>query len=329
MIWVLALLSVIVGEFCYAMRAQVNITRNFKEKTEAYYVAKAGIMQAIYELIRIETNPFQSPVAEETEPLDEEKIDWRINVKIPDISFGAGAFSVIIENEAGKININRADQNLLRMMLNNFDLEDIDKDIIVDSIMDWRDKDDLKRLHGAEDDYYQSLPEPYRARNDDFESVEELLLVRGVTPEIFHGGLKDMVTVYTEKHLGTPFPGQRQRMAGRRTAFSYDRVNINFASEAMLRAFPQMTEALVQEIIEFRKEKDLAMPDVLEIVGPGAYAEMAPYITTSRDAKSPFFTIVSEGKFQDGPVKHRLKVVLKIDARAEKKYKILKWVDQG
>jgi hypothetical protein len=71
------------------------------------------------------------------------------------------------------------------------------------------------------------------------------------------------------------------------------------------------------------------MPDVLEIVGPGTYAEIAPYITTARDAKSPFFTIVSEGKFRDGPVKHRIEAMLKIDARSEKKYEILRWVDQG
>jgi general secretion pathway protein K len=83
--------------------------------------------------------------------------------------------------------------------VNKFDLDDKEKDIIVDSILDWRDNDDLRRLHGAEDEYYQSLPDPYRAKNDDFESVEELLLVKGITPEIFHGGLKNIVTVYTDK----------------------------------------------------------------------------------------------------------------------------------
>ncbi len=330
-IWVLALLSVIVGEFCHAMRTEVNITRNFKEKTEAYYIGKAGLMQAVVELIRIETTPPVIVNVEETQPLaDEEKIDWRINIPMEDIPFGAGAFSVKIENEAGKININKADQNLLRMMLNSFELDDKEKDVIVDSILDWRDNDDLRRLHGAEDEYYQSLPDPYRAKNDDFESVEELLLVKGITPEIFHGGLENIVTVYTDTNSATPVQTRRQRVERSKSGFSYNKININYASQAMLRTLPQMTEELVREIINFRKEKDLTMPDVLEIVGAGAYTEMAPYITTSRDAKSPFFTIVSEGKSQlGGTITHHFEVTLKIDARSEKKYKILKWTDRG
>jgi general secretion pathway protein K len=330
-IWILALLSVIVGEFCHAMRTEVNIARNFKEKTEAYYVARAGLMIAVAELIKIETSPPLLVSVEETQPLDdEEKIDWRINVPIRDIPFGTGTFSVKIKNEAGKININRADQNLLRMMLNGFELDDNDKDIIVDSILDWRDKDDLRRLHGAEDEYYQTLAEPYHAKNDDFESVEELLLVRGITPEIFHGGLKDIVAVYAEKEGGSPVQIRRQRAARSKSSFSYNKININYASEAMLRALPQMTQELVREILIFRKEKDLTMPDVLEIVGAGVYTELAPFITTSRDAKSPFFAIFSEGKSQHGgTVTHRIDVILKIDARSEKKYKILKWNDLG
>jgi general secretion pathway protein K len=330
-IWVLALLSVIVGEFCHAMRTEVNITRNFKEKTEAYYIGKAGIMQAVVELIRIETTPPVIVNVEETQPLpEEEKIEWRINIPMQDIPFGAGAFSVKIENEAGKININKADQNLLRMMLNSFELDDNEKDIIVDSILDWRDKDDLRRMYGAEDEYYQSLAEPYHARNDDFESVEELLLVRGITPEIYNGRLKDIVSVYTEKDDIRPFRSRRQRVGRNNNDLSYNKININYASQAMLLTLPQMTEELVREIINFRKEKDLTMPDVLEIVGAGAYTELAPYITTSRDAKSPFFTIVSEGKSQlGGTITHHFEVTLKIDARSEKKYKILKWTDRG
>ncbi len=330
-IWVLALLSVIVGEFCHAMRTEINVTRNFKEKTEAYYVSKAGLMMAISELIRIETTPPRLGNVEETEPVDEEeKIDWRINIPIEDIPFEPGAFSVRIGNEAGKININRADQNLLRMMLNSFDLNDNEKDIIVDSILDWRDKDDLRRLHGAENQYYQSLPEPYQAKNDDFDSVEELLLVRGITPEIFHGGLKDIVTVLSDKTSGTSVQTRRQRVARRQSAVSYNKININYASEAMLRALPQMTDDLVREIVKFRKEKDLTMPDVLEIVGAGVYPELAPFITTARDAKSPFFTIVSEGKSREtGQVKHRIEVILKIDVRSNQKYTIMKWKDIG
>ena len=66
--------------------------------------------------------------------------------------------------------------------------QDHHADIIVDSILDWKDADDLHRLNGAESDYYLSLPNPYRAKDANFDTLEELLLVRGVTPEILYGG---------------------------------------------------------------------------------------------------------------------------------------------
>ena len=194
-LWVLMLLSVIAGEFCRTMRTEVNVTRNFKEGTQAYYIAVAGLNRAIAEIIRNDVVPVK---AESAESEEEEAIKWRINTDIPAVPFGQGQFEVKIENESGKININKAQRGLLKMMLDGFDLEESDKDVIVDSILDWRDKDDLHRLNGAEGDYYLSLPEPYKCKNGDFDLVEELLLVKGVTPEIFYGGLRDMTTVYQD-----------------------------------------------------------------------------------------------------------------------------------
>ena len=43
------------------------------------------------------------------------------------------------------------------------------------------------RAQGAEDDYYMSLPEPYHCKNAHFDSVDELLLVKGVTPQLLYG----------------------------------------------------------------------------------------------------------------------------------------------
>jgi len=56
-LWVLMLLTVIVGEFCFTMRTRVNITRNFKESTQAYYIAVAGLNKAIEQIIRQEIMP--------------------------------------------------------------------------------------------------------------------------------------------------------------------------------------------------------------------------------------------------------------------------------
>ncbi|MFM8407134.1 MAG: general secretion pathway protein GspK, partial [Pirellulaceae bacterium] len=58
---------------------------------------------------------------------------------------------------------------------------------IADAILDWIDEDEEAREFGAESDYYSQLPNPYRALNEPLQSVEQLLLVRGVTPQLLFG----------------------------------------------------------------------------------------------------------------------------------------------
>lgn len=58
---------------------------------------------------------------------------------------------------------------------------------IADAILDWIDEDEEPREFGAESDYYSQLPNPYRALNEPLQSVEQLLLVRGVTPQMLFG----------------------------------------------------------------------------------------------------------------------------------------------
>lgn len=58
---------------------------------------------------------------------------------------------------------------------------------IADAILDWLDADDELRPFGAESADYQTLNTPYSAANGPLQSVEELLLVRGVTPQLLFG----------------------------------------------------------------------------------------------------------------------------------------------
>ena len=58
---------------------------------------------------------------------------------------------------------------------------------IADAILDWIDEDDEPREYGAEFDYYASLDSPYAPKNGPLETVEELLLVRDVTPQLLLG----------------------------------------------------------------------------------------------------------------------------------------------
>jgi hypothetical protein len=58
---------------------------------------------------------------------------------------------------------------------------------IADSILDWLDEDSDPRPNGSELEYYSVLPTPYAPKNGPIDSVEELLLVRGITPALLFG----------------------------------------------------------------------------------------------------------------------------------------------
>ncbi|MDQ1333063.1 MAG: Type secretion system protein [Thermodesulfobacteriota bacterium] len=334
-LWVLALLSVIAGEFCYAMRTEVNITRNFKEQSEAYYLALAGLNKAIGELIRNQvilqkTKLFDDKTKREEkrggaapDGGNEDSARWRINVNIPPVPFGAGTFEVKIGNEVGKININQANEGLLKIMVDAFDLEDQQKVIIVDSILDWRDKDNLHRLNGAENEYYNSLPEPYECKNGDFDSEEELLLVRGVTPEMYYGGLQDMVTVFLDKRAIRKSTGDI--LQGRSGYVFGNRICINAASEKMLRALPSMTDELVQKIINYRKEKDFKLLDELSpVVGPDVYKDMSPYITVEESA---YYTISSRGLIPGGRIHKGIEAMVEVSPTIKRGWRVVQWRD--
>ncbi len=91
-----------------------------------------------------------------------------------DLAFG-------LEDESGKININTAPAEILA------ELPGLDSEI-ANAIIDWRDEDDdPSNEEGAEENYYLSLRSPYSPRNAPFETIEELLLVRGITPALLYG----------------------------------------------------------------------------------------------------------------------------------------------
>ena len=81
---------------------------------------------------------------------------------------------------AGRVNINTAPLEML-LKLPGMTSE------LAASIVDWRDPDDDVTPGGAENEYYLLLDEPYQCKNAPFESVEELLLVKGATHAILFG----------------------------------------------------------------------------------------------------------------------------------------------
>ena len=105
------------------------------------------------------------------------------------------AFGIV--DEASKLSLNKAEVDQL------IKLPGMTQDV-AEAIIDWRDEDSNPSQQGAEDDYYLSLPDPYHAKNGPFESVEELMLVRGVTRQMLYGYdfNRDGVVEQQEQQMG-------------------------------------------------------------------------------------------------------------------------------
>jgi type II secretory pathway component PulK len=85
-----------------------------------------------------------------------------------------------IIDEAGKVNLNTATSDQL------MNLPDMTEDV-ADAIYDWRNDGSQPSSYGAESNYYETLPDPYQAKNAPFETVEELNLVKGMTSQLLFG----------------------------------------------------------------------------------------------------------------------------------------------
>ncbi|RJQ50337.1 MAG: hypothetical protein C4538_00210 [Nitrospiraceae bacterium] len=286
-IWVIVVLIAIVGEFSYSMRTEINITRNFKEEEESYQLAIAGIEMAKTELLaqndlsRMYMNADNVLVFDpDAEELPERKAD-----------LGKGSFEYIIMDEDGKLNLNTATPEQLRSIFQTAGLEIEDVDTIVDSIMDWRDTDDLHLLSGAEDDYYESLERPYSSKDGPFDSPDELLLVKGMKPEIFAGSGSD-----GEEGTG----GVRQYF----TVYGSGAVNMRTAPMEVIEALMGYDFAL--SIIEQRKTGGLTAP------------------AEGGKTGSEFITILSTGYNSDHSVKRTVKITVK---RTGNKLETVHWND--
>lgn len=323
-LWIIAILSVIAFEFSYAMRTEVKIVKNFQEELQLYAMAEGGVERAIAELVYKHDPRVQNKRRTlKSKDFPPEKKEWVTDGRGYPLTFDLGVCVVKVMGEAGKININLVSGMLLRKIITNLGVEGEAGDIVVDSLLDWRDPDDLYRLNGAENDYYQSLPEPYECKNGNLDSIEELLLVRGVTPELFYG------------KKGT-WPGEGGKEKGNRIGlkdiFSIyalgEQVDINSATLPVLRFALGIPSEIARGIIQAREEKVFEnQQDLLQRVpelGP-FLGEIGRFILFQ--STNPFYTIEAQAQSKNGKSVRGLKAIVKIDPREKEGYKIIQWLD--
>lgn len=217
-LWLFTVLFVIGTEFAGAMRQDATATKNFADETQSYYLATAAANLTFYRAfldrdrggqgqLVAEGQAGQPGLDEEADqdgPLVQRDGQWH------QIELWGAPVAVRVTDEGGKIPINFPEGQfdaklypLLIQVLTNMGVESEQASSIADAVIDWQDDDDEHRVNGAETDYYVDLPNPYPAKNKRLDSLEELLFIKGVTPELYNGGtdqypigLRDVFSIF-------------------------------------------------------------------------------------------------------------------------------------
>lgn len=194
--WVITLIIIMASSFALTIRRETAILADFKTLAQANAMAEAGINIAIKQMMNAD-----------------QQARWRSDGSIYELQVDDIPIRIVIEDESGKIDINQTDGQMLRTLLIGRGLKEADAEKLVSAIIDWRDPDDLLSLNGAEKEQYQSARLSYVPRNKPFETIEELQLVLGMTPELFLQ-LEPLLTVYSQAKDVNPAKASRELLLG-------------------------------------------------------------------------------------------------------------------
>ena len=262
---VIIVLGIMAAGFAYSMKVETTLAKNAGADPELELLARSGVELARYVLGQQLNIPSEAGF----DALDQK---WAggpggTNQLLADVSLennelGRGRYSVKIIDLERKVNINYANRTVLERAMELLGVDLIESSTIVDSIEDWRDRNQNPQINGAESDYYLSLPKPYYAKDGPIDDLSELLLVRGVTPAIYGGpGRTDRASETLRAPVASypPDAGGTVSSAGLFDLFNTIgrmQVNINTASKEVLQLLPGIDESLAAGITRKRAGLD-------------------------------------------------------------------------
>ena len=260
---VITLLVVTTMELNRRARATVIATAAVRDRHRLSEILTSSVHAAMAMLVEDKKNSEADSIQE----------DWadpeKVQIILQSIPFDDGKVEVTISDELSRIQLNalvnfpdshtfnEQQVNLWNRFLDLAFLvyehpDEINPTTtIINSLKDWLDSGDddaITGLTGAESDYYLELDPPYSIRNGPLTHLNELLLVKGITPELFYGtddlpGISNFLTV--------------SGMTDQGVNFTYEgKININTADIPVLMALlPEENRDLATAISDFRSAK--------------------------------------------------------------------------
>lgn len=185
-LWFIVLLGVLALGLSKVGRNNALIARQLSSLTQARHLAEGGVQVVLANLLMAS---------------DEERL--LADGEVFSLSLEQGTVELLLWNESGKIDINQASEALLVRLFEAHALPLEQSQALAGAIADWRDEDDLVRLHGAEDEDYTAAGLAYGAGDSVFTSVSELRKVLGMNENIYQQIEAD-VTIYSKNQGVNP-----------------------------------------------------------------------------------------------------------------------------
>lgn len=228
-LWLLVALSAVGLEFSLRARERRLAAANVREGLQAHAAAEAGLAHARGRFQRLLEDA--EGLAGATSP-DRVADPWGgPGPLLPDSALlGEARYRVHFRDTGAALNLNRASEEEILRLLLALRVDAGRAEQVAQSVMDWRDADDLHRGRGAEREDYLRRGAPVLPRNGPFEELRELRHVKGVTPALY---------AEVAPHLTLLGSGQ---------------VNLNTAGRPVLLALPGMSDEAVSLVLRYRRQ---------------------------------------------------------------------------
>jgi general secretion pathway protein K len=237
-LWIVLIISFISFALAAAVRTELQAAANSFDSERALFMAK-GAAEAVFYRLQLD-NPKSLPDS----PIKRNGDDYVVTLE-------SGEARVKTETDGARIDLNGADEKVLASLFSALGVDSSLRDSVVDSILDWRDPDDVRRPNGAEvGDYGGAISSglkrlPYNAP---FGGMQELLLVKNMTPEIYFA--RAVFDAGTNQHRKVAGLQDLATVGSGRLA-----VDVNSASADVLAALPGISRDVASHIVSERQQK--------------------------------------------------------------------------
>lgn len=188
------------------------------------------------------------------------------------------------------------------------------------AILDWRAASEGGSFTPF-DQYYLSLKPSFHARHASFEEIEELLLVRGMTPDLFYGRFEPDA----EDRL-VPKPGLRDCLSVYGDVANFD---VNTASPALMRGVG-VGPAAIAGLLAYRAAQPIkSMNDIAALNdGSPGFSRLGLSVSPVVTLRSTAHLRLPNGQFSD--VRRSVSAVIGfLKPENNPSYAILRWYDNA